>query len=151
MLMDSDLQNIFDDGVFAFSQNNYEIAKEKFEKVLESHPDHFDALSSLAMTFYRQENYEKAIEIGLIAEKLKPNEQAVHTNLSLFYMRNGMKEKAEHHGLQARIAGWKSEDTNPGISNENESSTSLDLATPKPENIKIPPKFPEMPWKKEGE
>ena len=32
---------------------------------------------------------------------MNPNEQRVHTNLSLAYMRSGDKETAEHHGLRA--------------------------------------------------
>ena len=31
---------------------------------------------------------------------MNPNEQRVHTNLSLAYMRSGDKETAEHHGLR---------------------------------------------------
>lgn len=147
--MDESLQEIFDDGIFAFSQNEYETAINKFEKVLAEEPHHFDALQSLGMAYYRLENYQKAIEIGHLAEKQKPDEQSVHTNLSLFYMKNGDKIKAEHHGLQARISGWKI----PAAEKESEASDSSDelkMAEPKPENIVIPPKFPDMPWKKDN-
>lgn len=146
----SNLQELFDDGIYAFSQNDFAKAIQLFEQVLKEDPDNFDALTSLSMAYYRMEDFPKAIEIGHLAGKLKPDEQAVHTNLSLFYMRNGEKEKAEHHGLQARIAGWKSspDSQSPASpASPQPGQDSLDMAQPKPENIKIPPKFPDMPWK----
>src|SRR6202012_3004158 len=74
---------------------------------LEQHPSHLDARLSLGMAYYRKGDYAAAIAEGHKAEKLNPNEQLVHTNLSLFYMKSGNKVTAEHHGLQARIASWK--------------------------------------------
>ncbi len=142
--MDEKLQELFDDGIFAFSQNDYEKAIDRFQEVLAEQPDNFEALNSLGMAYYRMGDFTTAIEYGHRAEKLRPSEQVVHTNLSLFYMKNGEKQKAEHHGLQARIAGWKSTDK-PG---EETGDDSLGMAQPKPQNIKIPPKFPDMPWKK---
>ncbi len=44
---------------------------------------------------------------GHKAEKMKPHDQLVHTNLSRAYMKAGDKKTAEHHGLQARIASWR--------------------------------------------
>lgn len=148
--MESDLQQIFDDGIFAFSQNDYEEAIGKFRQVIEQDPSHFDAIASLGMSYYRLGDYARAIEEGHKAEKLRPNEQTVHTNLSLFYMKNGEKEKAEHHGLQARIAGWRTPAESPaqGQKSDGGGEESLPMAAPKPENIKLPPKFPDMPWKK---
>lgn len=144
--MDEHVQKIFDDGIFAFSQNDYEDAISNFEKILASEPNHFDALQSLGMAYYRMGNYPKAIEIGHLAEKQKPDEQSVHTNLSLFYMKNGEKLKAEHHGLQARIAAWKKPDSEKNT-DTSDSSEELKMAETKPENIVIPKKFPDMPWK----
>ena len=68
--------------------------QEILDAILAAHPDHFDAQLSLAMTYYRKGDFAKAIEEGHKAEKLKPNEQLVHTNLSLFYMKAGDKKPA---------------------------------------------------------
>ena len=63
-------------------------------------------------------------------------------------MKNGEKEKAEHHGLQAKIAGWKD---NMGSPDAAAAQEELKMAEAKPENIKMPTKFPDQPWKKKKE
>ena len=98
------------------------------------------------MAYYRKGDYATAIAEGHKAEKLRPNEQLVHTNLSLFYMKSGDKKTAEHHGLQARIASWKGNMAPPGATAPSESE--LEMAKPKPPPVKANEKFPDMPWKK---
>src|SRR5438445_9621591 len=98
------------------------------------------------MAYYRKGNYAAAIVEGHKAEKLRPNEQLVHTNLSLFYMKSGDKKTAEHHGLQARIASWKGNMAAPGATPE--ADPELKMAQPKAPAMKLPEKFPDMPWRK---
>jgi len=107
---------------------------------------HFDAQLSLGMALYRQGDYAAAIAEGHKAELLKPREQLVHTNLSLFYMKAGDKKTAEHHGLQARIASWRNDKSAPGSTPADDPE--LALAKPGAPAMKPPEKFPEMPWKK---
>ena len=109
--------------------------------MLTQDPSYFDAQLSLGMAFYRKGDYPAAIREGHKAEQLNPKEQLVHTNLSLFYMKAGDKAKAEHHGLQARIASWR---TTPAPGQEQGADTSLEQAKPPP----LPQNFPDMPWKK---
>ncbi len=144
--MDEVMQQRYDDAMFAFSQANYADAIEQLEAMLAEVPDCFDARLSLGMAYCRTGEFERAIEEGHKAEQLRPNEQLVHTNLSLFYMRAGDKTQAEHHGLQARIAGWKGNMAPPGASDKDESE--LELMKPAPKPYKTPEKFPDMPWKK---
>ena len=141
-------QERYDDAMFEFSTANYDAAIAKLEALLAEVPDYFDARLSLGMAYYRKGNYAAAIVEGHKAEKLRPNEQLVHTNLSLFYMKNGDKKTAEHHGLQARIASWKGNLAPPptGAASDPE----LQMAQPKPPPMKVPEKFPDMPWKKKG-
>ena len=73
----------------------YDRAIEKFKAILIEDPKHFDAQLSLGMAYYRKGDYATAIAEGRKAEKLKPGEQLVHTNLSLFYMKAGDKGLAE--------------------------------------------------------
>ena len=100
------------------------------------------------MAYYRQGDYPAAIAAGHKAEQLRPHEQLVHTNLSLFYMKAGDKKTAEHHGLQARIASWKSDKLPPG--QKPAGDPELEMAKPKPPGPKLPEKFPDMPWKKKS-
>jgi hypothetical protein len=97
------------------------------------------------MAYCRKGDYAAAIAEGHKAERLNPREQLVHTNLSLFYMKAGDKKTAEHHGLQARIASWKSELSSPGAKPEANPELELAKAPPSPAP---PEKFPSMPWKK---
>ena len=140
------LQEQYDDAMFDFSQGAFATSVDKLKAVLAQDPENFEAQLALGMAHYRLGDFKIAIAEGHKAETLKPHEQLVHTNLSLFYMKAGDKKLAEHHGLQARIASWRtapaSTPDQPGGDPE------LELAKPKLEPIKIPSKFPDMPWKK---
>ena len=140
------LQEQYDDGMFDFSQGEFDSAIAKFEAILREEAGHFDAQLSLGMAHYRKGDFGRAIEEGHKAEKLKPYEQLVHTNLSLFYMKSGDKKTAEHHGLQARIAGWRTEAA------DQKSATPPAAVDPELALAKAPPlKLPDMPWKKKKE
>src|SRR6266404_5130992 len=140
------LQEQYDDAMFDFSTGDYDGAITRLNAVLAEDPAHFDAQLALGMAHYRKGDYAAAIAAGHKAEHLKPQEQLVHTNLSLFYMKAGDKKTAEHHGLQARIASWKGNMAPPG--QEQPAGSELQMAQPPPPNVKLPTKFPDMPWKK---
>jgi len=140
------LQEQYDDAMFDFSQGEFDQAIVKLRAILTADPAHFDAQLSLGVALYRKGDFAAAIAEGHKAEQLKPKEQLVHTNLSLFYMKAGDKTKAEHHGLQARIASWRDDKTVPG--DKPTSDPELEMAKPKTSAMKPPEKFPDMPWKK---
>ena len=139
------VQERYDDAMFDFSQGEFDNAMAKLKGILAEDPAHFDAQLSLGMAHYRKGDFAAAIAEGHKAERLKPQEQLVHTNLSLFYMKAGDKAKAEHHGLQARIASWKS-DKSPPDPNRGD----LEMAKPRTPAVKPPEHFPDMPWKKKS-
>ena len=136
------LQTIYDEAMLEFSKGEYDVAIGKLKNVLEKQPDHFDAQLALGMAYYRKGDYTTAIAEGQKAERLKPHDQLVHTNLSLFFMKAGDKKTAEHHGLQARISSWREENKTPA--GQSAEDPELQMAKPKLEPIK----FPSMPWKK---
>ena len=140
------LQEQYDDAMFDFSRGDYDGAIAKLDALLAQEPAHFEAQLALGMAYYRKGDYPAAIGAGHKAEQLRPHEQLVHTNLSLFYMKAGDKKTAEHHGLQARIASWKADKTAPG--QKPAADPELAMAKPQTPPIKPPEKFPEMPWKK---
>src|SRR5688572_9188404 len=140
-----DLQSKYDDAMFRYSQGDYDGAITLLREILQEDPVHFDAQLSIAMCHYRKGDFAKAIEEGHKAEKLKPNEQLVHTNLSLFYMKAGDKKTAEHHGLQARIASWRG---NMAAPDSNAPATEDELKMAQPKAPAAPVKIPDMPWKK---
>ena len=151
------LQEQYDDAMFDYSRGEYDSASGKLRAVLTADPANFDAQLALGMAYYRLGDYPAAIVEGLKAEKLRPREQLVHTNLSLFYMRSGDKVTAEHHGLQARIAGWRAENAaaqakrqDPNAAPAAAEDPELQMHKPKPEVkvIRMPDKFPDQPWQK---
>ena len=142
-----DLQELYDDATVDFTMGDYDSAIGKFRQILEHDPYYFDAQVGLSMCHYRKGDFAAAIAEGHKAERLKPNEQLVHTNLSLFYMRSGDKKTAEHHGLQARIASWKGNMSAPDP-NKAAANSDLQMAQPSAPPLKVPEKFPDMPWKK---
>jgi Flp pilus assembly protein TadD len=135
-------QEEYDEAMFEFSRGEYDACIERLKALLAAEPGHFDAQLALGMAYYRKGDYSTAIAEGHKAEKLRPKEQLVHTNLSLFYMKAGDKQTAEHHGLQARIAGWRDNMAPP--SETSAENPELQMAKPKPPPVKIP----DMPWKK---
>ena len=142
--MDS-LQEQYDEAMFEFSRGEYDSAITKLKAVLAAEPSHFEAQLALGMAFYRKGDYTAAITEGQKAERLRPHDQLVHTNLSLFYMKAGDKATAEHHGLQSRIASWRKEKDSPPP-NQQPEDPELQMAKPK----LAPVKFPSMPWKKKN-
>jgi Flp pilus assembly protein TadD len=145
------LQEQYDAAMFAFSRGEFAAAIEKLEQVLAADATYFDAQLALGMAHYRLGDFARAIAEGHKAEALRPKEQLVHTNLSLFYMKSGDKVTAEQHGLQARIAGWRTENTAAQTGEKTAGDAELQMAKPKPPPVKVirmPDKFPEQPWKK---
>jgi tetratricopeptide (TPR) repeat protein len=144
------LQEQYDDAMFDFSRGGFEPAIAKLQAVLVQDPANFDAQLALGMAFYRSGDLPAAIAEGHKAEKLRPKEQLVHTNLSLFYMKSGDKVTAEHHGLQARIAGWREDAAKAKEPGEKAAAVDpeLEIAGNKPQPVKLPTKFPDQPWKK---
>ena len=133
------LQDQFDDAMFEFSTGNIDGAIQRLRAILAQDPEYFDAQLSLGGAYYAKGDYAAAIAEGRKAEKIKPHDQLVHTNLSRAYMKAGDKTTAEHHGLQARIASWRGNMAPPSVS---------DSALEMPKTQPPPEKFPDMPWKK---
>ncbi len=134
--------------MYVFSTGAYEEAIAKLKAVLAQAPEHFESQLALGMAHYRRGDYPSAIVEGHKAEKLRPQEQLVHTNLSLFYMKAGNRAVAEHHGLQARISSWRADAQQAKAGPPPPSNPELELAKPKPPSITPPQSFPDMPWKK---
>ncbi len=141
------LQNQFDEAMFDLSRGELDAAIAKLRAILAAEPEHFDAQLALGMAYYRKGDYSDALIEGHKAERLRPDDPFVHTNLSLFYLKAGDKAKAEHHGLQSRLAGWRAE-----ARAAREAAAGHPPATPPPARAPTPAappvQFPEMPWKK---
>jgi len=139
------LQEQYDDAMFDFSRGDFDGAIGKLKAVLAADPAHFDAQLALGMAYYRRGDIASAIAEGHRAEALRPKEQLVHTNLSLFYMKSGDRQKAEHHGLKAKIESWRADAGASPSGAKTGDTPELRMAKPKPPPTVI---FPSQPWKK---
>jgi Tfp pilus assembly protein PilF len=100
-------QDRYDEAMFDYCRGDFQSAAVKLRAILAEDPAHLDSQLSLAMCCYRLGENDVAIAEGHKAERLDPTDQLVHTNLSLFYIKAGNKQKAEHHVAQARMASWR--------------------------------------------
>jgi tetratricopeptide (TPR) repeat protein len=137
-------QEQFDEAMFEFSTGDTDAAIARLKAILAQAPDYFDAQLALGGAYYAKGDYAAAIAEGHAAEKMKPQDQMVHTNLSRAYMKAGDKTTAEHHALQARIASWRGNMAAPSA----QPAPQSELEVAKPAVPKPPVKFPDMPWKK---
>jgi predicted Zn-dependent protease len=137
----------YDDAMLDFSREDYDSAIQKLKGVLANEPDNFEAQLALGMAYYRKGDFVSAIAEGHKAEKLRPRELLVHTNLSLFYMKAGDKAKAEFHGFQAKVESWREDAKKQKEGVKPEAAGELQMARPAPQ----PMKFPSQPWKKKKE
>src|SRR5580658_9380133 len=120
----------YDDAMFDFSRGEFDSAIEKLKNVLAKEPENFDAQLALGMALYRKGDFASAITEGHKAEKLRPKEQLVHTNLSLFYMKSGDKVTAEKHGLQAKIESWREDAKKNPADTKTENNPELTISKP---------------------
>jgi len=142
------LQDQYDDAMFEFSTGNTDAAISRLKAVLAEDPNFFEAQLALGGAYFAKGDYAAAIEEGHKAEKMRPHDQLVHTNLSRAYMKAGNKTTAEHHGLQSRIASWRGDMAKPDP-NARPGEDELKIAAPPAAPpLKVPEKFPDMPWKK---
>lgn len=135
----AELENLHDEALYHYSLGEFEEAAAGLQAILRKVPDDFEACLALGMAYFRLDRIEEAIAEGHRAEKLHPADQSVHTNLSLFYVKLGNKEAAEHHGLQARIAGWRSNMDQPADADQTNGGAgeSLAISNPKPSPMKV--------------
>jgi Flp pilus assembly protein TadD len=139
------LEDQYDEAMFAFSTGDLPGALSGLNEILALAPDHFDAQLALGLVYSRMGDYSAAIREGHKAERLRPNEPLVHTNLSLFYLKIGNKAAAEHHGARARIASWKDNLAPPPPGAETDPELRLNQSSPR--IVSSPPRLPDMPWK----
>ena len=94
-----------------------EAAVEKYRHCIAIDPDFFDGWHALGMALMKTGHFPEAIEAGLKATQLRPNDQLAWSSLSMFYVRNHQIAEAESAGVKARILSWggkisKEEQTN---------------------------------------
>ena len=97
---------IFDDATGDIALGQLDAAIAKYQECVRLDPAYFDAWHALGMALMKAGRFPEAIEAGLRAFDLNPNDQLAWSSLSLFYVRNGQVPEAEAAGAKARILSW---------------------------------------------
>jgi tetratricopeptide (TPR) repeat protein len=104
--MNPEIETLFEDAHGDLAVGDLEIAAEKYRRCVELDADFFDGWHALGMALMKIGKYPEAIEAGLRATDLRPNDQLAWSSLSLFYVRNNQIPEAEAAGAKARILSW---------------------------------------------
>src|ERR1700677_575558 len=99
-------EDLMDEGNTALAIGELDEAARYFRQVTEQDPQYQDGWEALGMALYKLDRYPEAIEAGLRAAKIDPNNQFVWSSLSLAYNANKQKAEAEAAGAKARIISW---------------------------------------------
>ncbi len=87
--LDPQVAALMDEGREALATGEYEMAVEKFTRVLENSPDNPRALYNLALAYRRIGNWDRAIEYASRAVEADPDLLFVHQNLGYAYEGQG--------------------------------------------------------------
>ena len=79
----------------------FDRAKAHFQKAISVYPAYHDAYGQLGLAYYRDKNYEKALENYNLAIKYKPNFPLVYSNMGIIFFENGDLAKAKECYLNA--------------------------------------------------
>lgn len=98
--------DFYESGNCALAIGELAEAEMEFRKATLADPLFFDAWHALGMVLYKQNKYPEAIEAGLKAVAIEPNDQMGWTSLSIAYMRNGQVPEAEDASAKAKVISW---------------------------------------------
>jgi len=101
--------DLYRDGLKRHRAKDYEGAVRLLEQAVALDATLADAWEALGVLHDKLGHVDLAIAATERWAALKPDEVMAHTNLSRFFMKKGMKEKAEEEQGKARLLGWKQE------------------------------------------
>lgn len=104
--MDKSVDDIFDEATGDIALGDLDAAVEKYRTCIQMNPLFFDGWHALGMALMKSGRAAEAIQAGLKAVELRPNDQLAWSSLSLFYVRNHQIAEAEAAGVKARIISW---------------------------------------------
>lgn len=107
------IQEAVEDATLEFSLGEDDLAAEKLQKLLAEVPGCYDGWLALTEVQLARGDLDAAFAAAEQALALDPEDIHIHTSLSRIWVEKGDKEKAEHHGAQARMLGWKDELSKP--------------------------------------
>ncbi len=104
-----DAQALYNQGMACFREDAFEQAAGCFEQAVEENSQHADALEALGVTYGKLDRLEDAIRVMKQLTVVDPAGPMAHTNLSLFYVKLGLKDEAEAEKSLAMVLGFRQE------------------------------------------
>ena len=102
----TELTLLFDEASGDIAIGEMDAAVEKYRRCVKLDPEFFDGWHALGMALMKTGRFSEAIEAGLKATALRPNDQLAWSSLSMFYVRDHQIARAEAAGGKARILSW---------------------------------------------
>jgi Flp pilus assembly protein TadD len=106
MLHDRRAIEIFEDATGDIALGDMDSAIAKYRECVRLDSEYFEAWHALGMALMKAARFGEAIDAGLKAVELNPNDQLAWSSLSIFYVKNGQVAEAEAAGAKARILSW---------------------------------------------
>ena len=106
---DSDAFELYRQGLRLHRVKDYAGAVALFERVVAADKQMVDAWEALGVLYDKLNRLDDAIAATERFAALRPDEVMAHTNLSRFFQKKGMKERAEEEQGKVRLIGWKQE------------------------------------------
>jgi tetratricopeptide (TPR) repeat protein len=104
-----DAFELYRQGLKRHRAKDYEGAVALLERAVAADAGLADAWEALGVLFEKLGRLDDAITAMERLAALQPDQVMAHTNLSRFYMKKGMRAKAEEEQGKARLLGWKQE------------------------------------------
>lgn len=99
-------EQFYDDGNSCLAIGELADAEQNFRKATLADARYYDAWHALAMVLYKQNKYPEAIQAGLKAVEIEPNDSMGWTTLSIAYMKNGQIPEAEAASAKVKVISW---------------------------------------------
>ncbi len=104
--MSDEIKKSYERALDKFGEAKFDEAAGIFREIIRQDPDFSDAYEALSRTYYKMNRLDEAIEWMEKLAMLKPAYAMAHTNLSIYYMKKGMKEKAEEEKAKAVVLNF---------------------------------------------
>ena len=90
-----------------FGAGKFHEAETALLGLIKTDPSYADAYEALGRVYYKLDRLDDAIQWMIKLSELRPDYAMAHTNLSVFYMKKGLKEKAEEEKAKATVLSFK--------------------------------------------
>lgn len=108
-------RQLLGEGLKLFADGFDEAAMRALRRAIEVEPGLIEAYEALGVILSRHEQFKEAIEMMERVLALEPEHVLAHTNLSVFYMKLGDKEKAEEEKAKATMAAFSKKAKESGL------------------------------------